>query len=51
MFCYLGQVFANANTTPFPSDSLGPGIVKKLSDLDARLIKGFNSVSSTVPSV
>jgi hypothetical protein len=41
-------VSANANTTPFPSSLSGPGIVKKLSDLDAGLIKGFNSVSSTV---
>jgi hypothetical protein len=24
---YLGQVFTNANTTPFPSGFLGPGIV------------------------
>jgi hypothetical protein len=24
---YLGQVSANANTTPVPSDVLGPGIV------------------------
>src|SRR3954453_4546372 len=26
--CYLGQVSANANTTPFPSSASGPGIVK-----------------------
>jgi hypothetical protein len=26
-FSYLGQVSANANTTPFPLDVLGPGIV------------------------
>src|SRR4029453_5708027 len=45
--CYLGQVSANTNPTPFPSSASGPGIVKKLSDLDAGLIKGFNSVSST----
>jgi hypothetical protein len=25
--CCLGQVSANANTTPFPLDFLGPGIV------------------------
>jgi hypothetical protein len=25
--CYLGQVFANANTTPFPLTVSGPGIV------------------------
>ena len=25
--CYFGQVSANANTTPFPSGCLGPGIV------------------------
>jgi hypothetical protein len=37
-------VSANANTTPFPSSASGPGIVIKLSDLDAGLIKGFNSV-------
>jgi hypothetical protein len=27
VFSYLGQVFTNANTTPFPFDVLGPGIV------------------------
>src|SRR5207253_2241645 len=37
--CYLGQVSANANTTPLPSSAWGPGIVKKLSDLDAGLLK------------
>jgi hypothetical protein len=26
-FSYLGQVSANANTTPFPLDVSGPGIV------------------------
>jgi hypothetical protein len=26
-FFYFGQVFTNANTTPFPFDILGPGIV------------------------
>jgi hypothetical protein len=25
--CYLGQVFTNANTTPFPFTISGPGIV------------------------
>ena len=27
VFSYFGQVSANANTTPFPLGSLGPGIV------------------------
>ena len=27
VLCYLGQVSANANTTPFPSIFSGPGIV------------------------
>src|SRR5258705_11534750 len=48
VFSYFGQVSANANTTPFPLGFPGPGIVKKLSDLDTGLIKGFNLVSSTV---
>src|SRR5882757_9479186 len=28
VFCYFGQVSANTNTTPFPLDFPGPGIVK-----------------------
>jgi hypothetical protein len=27
VFSYFGQVFTNANTTPFPFYVLGPGIV------------------------
>src|SRR5207248_11060982 len=45
--CYLGQVSANANTTPSPHAHLGPGVVIKLSDLDAALINGWNGLSST----
>jgi hypothetical protein len=40
-------VSANANTTPFPLDISGPGIVKNY-PTGYGLIKGFNLVSSTV---
>jgi hypothetical protein len=43
-------VSTNANTTPFPLIN-GARHRLKLSDLDAGLIKGFNSVSSTVSNV
>src|SRR5476651_1823021 len=48
VFSYLGQVSANANTTPFPLDVPGARHRLKTIRLDTGLIKGFNLVSSTV---
>jgi hypothetical protein len=48
VFCYLGQVFTNANTTPFPLVYPGARHRLKTIRLDKGLIKGFNLVSSTV---